>query len=620
MSIRLQLNLLISAILFSFFVAIVVYVSALIPTRNIQSERGSLETVSKSLARLRLDLALSSCKPLQAQLEAIRASRSAVESSFNSIQNLKYLKKTNKAVQVSIVSIQSQQLLLSLTLDEFESRINGLLERVSPLFSDPGSITSRGIYDLLLTPTDKDIRDAESIAYDLGLFIDEIDNLDQNLGGVVSVIDQQFAVISKEISKLEASSMLTSFALMAAIIIAGIILGLVISAKIHTSFKGIEDHIRIMETGDLSSDFSFSGKSEISHLSARLNDFLKNLRAVILQLKDVLRRNEEIKNNLIEVAGHSSASLEEMRASISAVESKITILDDKIAASTASSGRIASSVHELDSLLADLSTMVEETSASIVEMIASIGNVAKIAVDRRKSAGELVKTAVAGGDQLAAMAQTIQDVDANLDDVNEIVQVIMNISTQTNLLAMNAAIEAAHAGDAGRGFSVVAEEIRNLAEAVNEQSKNIKVNIENIVTMIKAASSESSTTLEAFKVINDGIVKMDTSLSEISNTMTEINSGGMQINEAVTRLRDISIQAKEASREIAESSRESSEASKAEIEISNFVRSSMADILASSHSISQVAEKTVEYSKVMSVATEEMKQRIAFFKTSEASA
>ncbi len=615
MSIRLQLNLLISAILFSFFVAIVVYVAALLPTRNIQSEKGSLETVSQSLARLRIDIALSSCKPLKTQLEAIRSSRSAVESSFNSIQNLKYLKKTNKAVQVSIVSIQSQQLLLSFTLDEFETRINSLLERVSSLFSDQASITSRGIYDLLLSKGKK-IDDAEAIAYDLGLFIDEIGNLDQNLGGVVSVIDQQFAAISKEVSKLEATSMMTSFALISLIIIAGIILGIVISTRIHTSFKGIEDHIRILETGDLTFDFNLSGKSEISHLSARLNEFLKNLRAVILQLKDMLKRNDEIKNNLMDVAGHSSASMEEMRASISAVESKIGILDNKIASSTDSSRKIASSVHELDNLLADLSTMVEETSASIVEMIASIGNVAKIAVERRKSAGELVKTAVAGGDQLAAMAQTIQDVDANLDDVNEIVQVIMNISTQTNLLAMNAAIEAAHAGDAGRGFSVVAEEIRNLAEAVNEQSKNIKTNIENIVAMIKAASGESSTTLEAFKVINEGIVKMDTSLAEISNTMTEINSGGMQINEAVTRLRDISIQAKEASREIAESSRESSEASKAEIEISAFVRSSMADILASSHSISQVAEKTLEYSKEMSVTTEEMMRKIAFFKTS----
>ncbi len=618
MSIRLQLNLLISAILFSFIIAIGVYIGNRVPLERILGEQESLEAISDSLAGLHLDLSLSATLPLSSQLEALRSSRASMEKSFEATQNLVYLKRANKTIQVSLVSVQSQQMLLSFSLDEFDMKASDLLDRVSPLSADPASLRPRDIYDYLLSGEAGE-SESESIAYDLGTFLDEIANLDQNMANIESVINQQFAAIDKEVGKIEAKAMLTSMAIMALIVIAGLVLGLAISARIHSSFRGIEAHVKVLETGDLSFNFSSSGKGEIGHLSARLNDFLSNLRGVIVQIKGVLSRNDEIRRSLIDVAGHSSASLEEMRASITAVETKITVLDEKIAESTSSSGRIAVSVSELDSLLTDLSSMVEETSASIVQMIASIGNVAKIAVERRKSAGELVKIAVAGGDQLSVMADTINEVDANLDDVNEIVQVIMSISTQTNLLAMNAAIEAAHAGDAGKGFSVVAEEIRSLAEAVNEQSKNIKENIQKIVEMIKAASSESGATLDAFKAINDGVAKLDTSLSEISDTMTEINSGGMQVNDAVTRLRDISIQAKEASREIAESSRESSEASKAEIEISAFVRSSMADISSSSQAISQVADRTVEYSKEMSRTAEEVNDKIRFFKTGKES-
>ena len=174
------------------------------------------------------------------------------------------------------------------------------------------------------------------------------------------------------------------------------------------------------------------------------------------------------------------------------------------------------------------SAAVEESSTAIEQITASIGSVARLSADRRESAKTLLDVIHEGGDHVATTNEQIESVSREIDSILEIIEIINSISSQTNMLAMNAAIESAHAGEAGRGFSVVAEEIRKLAESTSENSSRIAASLQTVAGGIREAHTASNASQKVFDRIDTEVADFATALDEISTSMEQLRaaSGG----------------------------------------------------------------------------------------------
>jgi methyl-accepting chemotaxis protein len=285
--------------------------------------------------------------------------------------------------------------------------------------------------------------------------------------------------------------------------------------------------------GDLTVTIPAMKHNEVGTLAVNFNLFAGKLREI---MRAISRSVRELTANAESLSGQAAVmakSLENIFTSIEEIRDQAREQNAKAKTSYDGVKQIEDRIDGLEDMLSRQLRAVEQSSASINEMTASIqlvsDNINRVTVRYE----QLVKNTKSGKENQretgGCVAQIVKQTE-NLIDAN---MAITKIAAQTNLLSMNAAIEAAHAGAAGRGFAVVAEEIRGLSETAAEQSKTIKGHVHEIqetVKLIVAASEKSS---RSFESIDTDIGDLNGMISEVRSAMSEQGSGIQEILKAV---------------------------------------------------------------------------------------
>jgi len=303
--------------------------------------------------------------------------------------------------------------------------------------------------------------------------------------------------------------------------------------------------------GDLTTKLEIASNDEVGKLVNSFNAFLENQRNLIIKIKQGARETQSNKETLAANTDEVVASVNQISANLSSMQKQITKLTGSITSTKDLSEEIDRTVTQFDRQMEEQSEMVNQTSAAIHEMNASLKNVNRVCEDKHKTASTLSEKARSGGEQLQVTNRLFDTkVIAPIREIGEITQIIQKISSQINLLSMNAAIEAAHAGNEGKGFSVVAEEIRKLAEETAESVKRIDGSIRDIHTGMEDTVDSAAKTSDAFKQIDDAVREFTDALREISQNTSELLVGGDQILSSTEGLNQITVTVKSQSENI----------------------------------------------------------------------
>lgn len=615
MSIRVKLVTLVLGMVILISGAMSVYFILQAPIERIERERKVLDHLSEATIMLQMEVNRLDSAIFVTGRPRFEEARKNFRQAFDDLRNVEYLRQSDASLAEAIDIIGRLQQLSQEHLANVETMYNELYQNAEDLFVFPDNITFRRFY--LEDPVADKRPQIKTLAiYNLSRFDSAVNILSDSLESTFGVIAEQGSLIDSRIDAIQRGAARIAAAIIGVFVILVAMIALLFANTLARNVIVIAGGVHGLSEGDLSVSFDLKSRDEIGKLSQQMNEFIRSLDGAILGIKDAAGRNSQVRDQLMDATHRTGSSLSDMRQAVQNVEEQARLLEARVTDTRSSVSSIAGGISQLDLRISDQIAMVEESTASITQMLASIGNMAKLAERDKDLSDSLVKTSDAGKEVFLAAFEKIEAITERIGKIEEMIEIIDNIAGQTNLLAMNAAIEAAHAGDAGKGFAVVADEIRKLAEASSEGSREIATSVHGIIESIESAREGSEETSKAFGEIEDKIQHVSRSVAEISTSLAESDEGGRQILVAMTQLRELSSNINTESSTVAENTR-SIEATMGELDkIAESVRTAMSSIGDRSTDIQEVADITEGLAKELTEVGKDLEQRISHFKTS----
>ncbi len=328
------------------------------------------------------------------------------------------------------------------------------------------------------------------------------------------------------------------------------VLLLVLSRRLLAFFDKLHGIFSKIASGDITGRVAYKGKDEIGSLIRYFNKTMDNMAFMFGSLRRESETMKEIGETLSADMAESASAVHEIAANIEGVKQQVQTQAASVTETASTIDSILRVIQRVDASVEAQAKCVESSSAAVEQMIANIDSIGKVFEENNKTIQDLYKQSVNGKEGAAKANEIVSKVSEQSGLLMEASQVIQNIASQTNLLAMNAAIEAAHAGEAGKGFAVVADEIRKLAEESNTQGKHIGTVLNETAEIIGQLTESGQAAEQAFNGVYGLAERVASQEQAVVQAMNEQQKAGADVLRAMQEISEITMTVKSGSSEI----------------------------------------------------------------------